>query len=158
MGLYGSEYWTYLLPRRIGHQQARELTENCLPVSTRTAKKMGLIDDVFGTTVTEFHEQVYHRAGSLARSPSLRLRLHLKHQTRQIDERIKPLRSYRGEELAKMAVNFGDARYHLARQAFVYKRQLAGSSSNSPFTRVAGGRETGQAATVYGNPAAVVAQ
>lgn len=158
MGLYGSEYWTYLLPRRVGHQQARELTENCLPVSTRTAKKIGLIDDAFGTTVTEFQEQIYHRAESLARSTNLRLRLRLKHQTRQIDERIKPLRAYRDEELAKMAVNFGDPGYHQARQAFVYKRQLAGSPLQFPLHPcLADGRDTGQA-TGYGNSAALVAQ
>jgi len=34
MGLYGSEYWTYLLPRRVGLEKAIELTENCLPIST----------------------------------------------------------------------------------------------------------------------------
>ena len=31
-GLYGSEYWTYSLPRRVGHERALQLTEQCLPV------------------------------------------------------------------------------------------------------------------------------
>ncbi|OAD21112.1 formyl transferase-like protein [Candidatus Thiomargarita nelsonii] len=38
MGLYGSEYWTYLLPRRVGQEKAIELTENCLPISTTEPK------------------------------------------------------------------------------------------------------------------------
>ena len=36
-GSYGSEYWTYLLPKRVGYQKAEELMEECLPVSTTTA-------------------------------------------------------------------------------------------------------------------------
>jgi len=40
MGLYGSEYWTYLLPRRVGQEKAIELTENGLPISTQQAHDM----------------------------------------------------------------------------------------------------------------------
>jgi putative two-component system protein, hydrogenase maturation factor HypX/HoxX len=32
MGLFGSEYWTYILPRRVGDVQAVRLTNNCLPI------------------------------------------------------------------------------------------------------------------------------
>jgi putative two-component system hydrogenase maturation factor HypX/HoxX len=130
MNLYGSEYWTYLLPRRVGYEQAFELTENCLPIGTRLAKEIGLIDDAFGSDVAQFRAEVGQSAESLARSVDLEQRLHLKRQTRQEDERTKPLSTYRGEELAKMAVNFGDPRYHQSRQAFVYKRPLVGSHSN----------------------------
>lgn len=130
MNLYGSEYWTYLLPRRVGHEQALELTENCLPIGTRRAQEIGLIDDAFGSDVTQFRAEVRQSAESLAQSSNLELRLRLKRQTRKIDERTKALSTYRDEELAKMAVNFGDPRYHQARQAFVYKRQLVASRSN----------------------------
>jgi putative two-component system hydrogenase maturation factor HypX/HoxX len=130
MNLYGSEYWTYLLPRRVGHEQALELTENGLPIGTHLAQEIGLVDDVFGSDVTHFRAEVRQSAESLARSIDLELRLRLKHQVRQTDERTKALSTYRDEELAKMAVNFGDSRYHQARQAFVYKRQLVESRSN----------------------------
>src|SRR5207245_8992697 len=43
--LYGSEYWTYLLPKRVGREKARELTEALLPISSRTAQQIGLLDD-----------------------------------------------------------------------------------------------------------------
>jgi putative two-component system hydrogenase maturation factor HypX/HoxX len=33
MGLYGSEYWTYSLPRAVGPAMAEQLTQACLPVS-----------------------------------------------------------------------------------------------------------------------------
>src|SRR5690606_17858471 len=32
MGLTGSEYWTYVLPRRVGAAQAERLTGECLPI------------------------------------------------------------------------------------------------------------------------------
>ena len=40
MGLHGSEYWTYTLPRRVGEDQAARLTDACLPVSPASALRM----------------------------------------------------------------------------------------------------------------------
>ncbi|HEX3210509.1 MAG TPA: enoyl-CoA hydratase-related protein, partial [Geminicoccaceae bacterium] len=37
-GLYGSEYWTYSLPRRVGPEKALELTERCLPIGVHEAR------------------------------------------------------------------------------------------------------------------------
>ena len=53
MGLSGSEYHTYSLPKRVGKQKAKELLENCLPINSNYAKKINMIDEVFA------HEQ-YH--------------------------------------------------------------------------------------------------
>ena len=39
MGLYGSEYWTYVLRRRVGTAQARMLTEQCLPDRRRPGRR-----------------------------------------------------------------------------------------------------------------------
>lgn len=46
MGLFGSEYWTYSLPRRVGKHFAEKLTSNCNPVSARFAKHIGLVDQL----------------------------------------------------------------------------------------------------------------
>ena len=46
--LYGSEYWTYLLPRRVGEARAREITSRRLPMSARGAVECGLADAHFG--------------------------------------------------------------------------------------------------------------
>ena len=46
MGLHGSEYWTYTLPRRVGAEQAARLTEACLPVTPASALRCGLVDQV----------------------------------------------------------------------------------------------------------------
>ena len=40
--LYGSEYWTYLLPRRVAPEQARAITQSRLPIGARQAAAMGL--------------------------------------------------------------------------------------------------------------------
>ena len=51
-GLYGSEHWTYLMPRRIGHELTAELTSAPFePIGTRRAVEIGLLDDAFGTDV-----------------------------------------------------------------------------------------------------------
>jgi putative two-component system hydrogenase maturation factor HypX/HoxX len=123
-GLYGSEYWTYLLPRRIGNELTRELTEAPFdPIGTRRAVEIGLIDGAFGETATSFRYQVRGLAERLARHPDLGHWLEEKRQRRARDEQIKPLSAYRTEELAKSHECFfgADRSYHEARRRFVYK-------------------------------------
>lgn len=121
MALYGSEYWTYLLPERVGKEKAIELTEECLPISTKTGKKIGLIDDMFHGTV--FKNKIIEIAEYLAISPLFEQRLKEKQHKREKDEKLKPLEIYCKEELAKMYDNFyaSDESYHIARKGFVYK-------------------------------------
>ena len=45
--LYGSEYWSYLLPNRVGQNKAQSITQNRLPVGAEQAKQLGIIDEVF---------------------------------------------------------------------------------------------------------------
>ena len=56
--LYGSEYWTYLLPRRCGAEKAREVTQARLPMGVVEAERLGLIDSHFGADVPEFRKLV----------------------------------------------------------------------------------------------------
>src|SRR5207244_7738287 len=42
MGLHGSEYWTYTLPRRVGAREATRLTEASLPITPSAAPASGL--------------------------------------------------------------------------------------------------------------------
>jgi putative two-component system protein, hydrogenase maturation factor HypX/HoxX len=125
-GLYGSEYWTYNLPRRVGREKAFALTEDCRPIGTAEAKSIGFIDDYFGETVSEFEEILMSRAQSLARQKNFWQLLREKHDTRLDDIRVKPLAAYRAEELKIMHENFygADPAYHIARQKFVYKDRL----------------------------------
>ena len=124
--LYGSEYWTYLLPKRVGEARARELTEALLPISTRTAQQVGLLDDAFGEDAASFREHIRQLAEELAGSPRYAHLLQEKRHTRKQDEAKKPLQAYREEELQHMWQNFfgADRSYHLARKHFVYKGLL----------------------------------
>lgn len=121
--LYGSEYWTYLLPRRVGPEHARAVMQNRLPVSARSAAQIGLIDDAFATNAEDFLREVEKRAAALAASPDFAQRLAAKRERRRQDEAHKPLQAYRDEELARMRRNFYgfDPSYHVARYHFVHK-------------------------------------
>jgi putative two-component system protein, hydrogenase maturation factor HypX/HoxX len=135
-GLYGSEYWTYLLPRRVGPQVAAKLTSPPFtPVGAAEAVRIGLLDDTFGDTLAEFRARTDQLADRLVRDGHLERRLEHKRWRRAVDERRKPLEQYRAEELARSYESFfgPDPSYHAARQRFVYKLkpsavQLAASS------------------------------
>lgn len=140
--LYGSEYWTYLLPKRVGAEQARELTEALLPISTRTAHQIGLLDDAFEEDAASFREHIRKLAEELASSHRYEHMLEEKRHTRKHDEERKPLQAYRNEELQRMWLNFfgADRSYHLARKNFVYKGLLPSRDrDDASFERGRGG-------------------
>jgi putative two-component system protein, hydrogenase maturation factor HypX/HoxX len=123
-GLYGSEYWTYLLPRRVGAELTARLTgPPFTSLGTREAVEIGLLDAASGATLDSFRSQVRGMAERLARTPDLGQRLEDKRRRRARDEEIKPLNAYRREELARSyRCFFGeDGSYHQARRRFVYK-------------------------------------
>jgi putative two-component system protein, hydrogenase maturation factor HypX/HoxX len=78
-GLFGSEYWTYNLPRRVGKEKALALTEDCRPIGTGEAKSIGFIDDSFGESVSEFEkidvEPVLEHMGERSHATARRSRL-----------------------------------------------------------------------------------
>ncbi|MEC4747844.1 hydrogenase maturation protein [Methylomicrobium sp. Wu6] len=127
MGLYGSEYWTYSLPKRVGPVKALELTETPLPIGTKKAKAIGFIDEILSDHYDEFLLQIRQKAEALAADPQYPRLLEEKLKIRQKDERVKPLAAYRAAELQKMKINFsgkfygGEVNYHEARYNFVHK-------------------------------------
>jgi len=131
MELFGSEYWTYLFPRRVGQDMALELTETCLPVSARRAKAIGLVDHVLGGDVARFREQVARLAEAAAHADDFDDRIEAKRASRRQDESTRPLDAYRYEELAEMRRDFSEPGYQRARAAFVHKAPL------EPFTHPA---------------------
>jgi len=62
LGLTGSEYHTYSLPKRVGEEKTRELLDACLPISVESAKELGMVDEVFA------HEEYYEKLHSFAKS------------------------------------------------------------------------------------------
>ncbi len=121
--LYGSEYWTYLLPRRVGWERAQAITQNRLPIGAPEAVEQGLIDACFGADVPAFAAQVRKQAYELATRPDLAQMVEEKRATRARDEAAKPLEVHRQEELARMKLNFYgfDPSYHVARYHFVHR-------------------------------------
>jgi putative two-component system protein, hydrogenase maturation factor HypX/HoxX len=121
--LYGSEYWTYLLPRRVGPAAAHAVTQQRLPIGAKQAAGIGLIDDHFGATPALFRTEVSDRAKALAADPGYSRLLDEKRARREADEQQKPLEAYRAEELDRMKLNFFgfDTSYHVARDHFVRK-------------------------------------
>jgi putative two-component system hydrogenase maturation factor HypX/HoxX len=131
-GLYGSEYWTYLLPKRVGQTMATELTEQRLPISAKKAWRLGLVDKVLDKQHAIFCAQVKHLVNTILADPhELTTLLTEKANTRCRDEAIKPLSSYRKFELTQMYANFyGNHSYHEARQAFVFKKPVCETPIN----------------------------
>ena len=123
-GLYGSEYWTYLLPRRVGADAAASLTSAPFePLGARRAVEIGLLDAAFGETAARFRAGVRRFAERLAGDRLTPARLAEKRRLRARDEECKPLRAYRTKELARSHASFfgADRSYHDARHRFVYK-------------------------------------
>lgn len=112
--LYGSEYWTYLFPKKVGLQQAEKIMANRLPVSAQEALDLGMIDELI---------QLDLKPLLLAKLQLNEKHLITKQQVRERDEAEKPLVQYREEELSRMNLNFYgfDPSYHVARFHFVHK-------------------------------------
>ena len=134
-GLYGSEYWTYLLPRRVGPEQAARLTgPRFRAVGTREAVRIGLLDAAFGIDLEDFRERTTHFAERVAHDGLHRARLQDKRRRRAHDEHVKPLATYRHEELSRCwQCFFGtDSGYHDARRRFVYKLPAPAAVDEKP--------------------------
>lgn len=137
MGLYGSEYWTYLLPRRVGADQAARITHDCEPMLAVEALQLGFADMMFPEDWEAFHDRLYDYCLALSQRSDLGDLLYDKRQLRARDERQKPLSSYRKNELSHMRKAFYNptSDYHRARRQFVLKEKPA-SSASAPIQRV----------------------
>ena len=125
--LFGSEYWTYVLPRRRPDGSLEAVMDRRLPLDAEQARELGLIDDVLANQRDEFLASVAVFARSQADDPALRTRLQDKARQRAKDEETKPLAAYRHQELERMKLNFYgfDPSYHVARYHFIAKLPLA---------------------------------
>ena len=134
-GLYGSEYWTYLLPRRVGPATTARLTGAPFQaIGTNEAVRIGLLDAAFGEDVADFRARTARLAELVAHDGLHQARLKDKRLRRAHDERAKPLDAYRQEELARCHQCFfgSDSRYHDARRRFVYKLPARDSADERP--------------------------
>lgn len=125
MGLYGSEYWTYTLPRRVGPALAERLMREALPVSAASALRLGLADRVIDCGPGDFARETGALAARLAALPATASRIAAKKAELDRREATTPLAGFRERELARMRRTFDDpdASYHALRRAFVHKRR-----------------------------------
>lgn len=126
--LYGSEYWTYTLPRRVkraggSDADARRVMDNRLPISAAQAQAIGLVERVFGADRAHFLGEAIARAQRVAASADYAALVRDKLKRRQRHEAERPLAAYRADELVHMRRNFYgfDSSYHVARSYFVRK-------------------------------------
>ncbi|WP_280352572.1 enoyl-CoA hydratase-related protein [Nocardia abscessus] len=127
IGLSGSEFHTYTLPRRVGEEAAQRLLDECRPVDAAGAADLGLIDAVvpngqFGTWPAELAVECAHPARWAA--------IMAAKQTRSID-----LTAFESAELRRMARDiFRDQNeFRRRRHEFVFKSSWR-SSATGTFT------------------------
>ena len=149
--LYGSEYWTYLLPRRLQTLSPGDVMGHRLPLSAAQAAQMGLVDAVFGDSPDDFVSLARSRAAALAASADPPVLMQAKMQQRQSDEAHKPLANYRDEELGRMRRNFYgfDPSYHIARSNFVHRVAPSWTPRHLAIHRRAGPSEPRHTTTVF---------
>ncbi|MBI5786450.1 MAG: hydrogenase maturation protein [Rhodocyclales bacterium] len=121
--LYGSEFWSYLLPPRVGSEGASAIMQQRLPMTARGAVAAGFYDACLAGDQAAFLADVARRAAELASVPDFVDRVRDKQRRRAADEAAKPLAVWRSEELEHMRRNFFgfDPSYHVARWHFVRK-------------------------------------
>jgi len=120
LGLSGSEYHTYILPRRVGTQKTEELLEACLPVGAIEAKRIGMVDTVFSDSdymheVQKFCENIVVDEDKY--SDFLWKKEDYLQENTQLIEQAKE------NEIALMHPEFWDetSQFHQLRYEFVYK-------------------------------------
>jgi len=115
LGLSGSEYHTYSLPKRVGEKKAEELLEACLPLSAEQAEKIGMIDAVFGDA--DYYEALHCFAVNSYDDDFLW------EKQEYLEENREKIEACKERELEVMHPEFWDenSAFHQLRREFVYK-------------------------------------
>ena len=124
MGLHGSEYWTYFLPRRVGHAVAAYLTETIQPVLGDQALALHLVDRVLCADKTAFVDAVALAARELLEDGAAIRTLLTTKATERTATWFQTLDAHRAAELVCMRKSFASDAYATARRDFVLKAPL----------------------------------
>ena len=116
MGLYGSEYWTYSLPRRVGDVVAKQLTEECKPISAQQAQRIGVVDQLVEYTSSEGSTEVRQMVDALL--CNFNWKPFLKNKADKFD--YAEAERCRAHELEQMYHSFRSKQYQEARDSFVH--------------------------------------
>jgi len=115
MGLSGSEYHSYTLPKRVGDEMAQKLLNECLPLSAQKAKALNMIDEVFD--FENYYESLHRFAVGKYDDD------YLWEKQEYLEENREHIEALKERELEIMHPEFWDEKsiFHRLRRAFVYK-------------------------------------
>ena len=124
MGLYGSEYWTYSLPRAVGPAMAEQLTQACLPVSAMQALQLGMVQEIGPRCPDEFSLWLLQRANAALTDPTYAA---VRERKLRVDQVL--IEQCRDSELQEMQEDMLHNRNQFAEKCshFVYKRKACGT-------------------------------
>jgi len=120
LGLSGSEYHTYSLPKRVGEQKAEAMLEACLPVGAKAAKAIGMVDAVFAHSNYQAELQAF--CGALLVDEDA-YEDFLWDKEDSLEENRAMIEAKREAEIAVMYPEFWEitSSFHTLRYEFVYK-------------------------------------
>ena len=120
MGLSGSEYHSYTLPKRVGNNLAKKILNDALPIGTKLAKEISMIDEVlpnidYDEKLKEFCKKLLNDADEYYGF--------LDKKSNRLDEDEKLIYDCKESELKKMYPEFWNeqSKFHKLRADFVYK-------------------------------------
>ena len=115
LGLSGSEYHTYTLPKRVGKERAEKLLDDCLPLSVTEAKVLGMVDEVFSRQT--YYESLHHFAKSSYDDDFIW------EKQAYLEENRDKIEALKEKELEVVHPEFWEEKslFHALRREFVYK-------------------------------------
>jgi len=122
IGLSGSEFHTYTLPKRVGEEKASKLLDEALPISASEAKSVCLVDELFSEELEDFDEELHRFAEALVSDEEAWYDL-LEAKRERLEEDEARIADLHKRELERMHPEFWDdsSLFHQLRRAFVYK-------------------------------------
>jgi len=115
LGLSGSEYHTYTLPKRVGGDLAKKLLNDALPISVEYAKNIGMIDRVINKQ--NYYEELHSFALSVYDED------YIWDKQDRVEEEKVIMENCKRNELNQMYPEFWEesSSFHTLRHEFVYK-------------------------------------
>jgi putative two-component system hydrogenase maturation factor HypX/HoxX len=115
LGLTGSEYHTYSLPKRVGEIKAQKLLDECLPISVEYAKEIGMVDEVFA--YDSYYEELHQFVKSKFDDDFIWDKQDF------LEENREKIEAFKEAEIEIMYPEFWeeDSEFHKLRREFVWK-------------------------------------
>ena len=115
LGLSGSEYHTYTLPKRVGKVMSNKLLNDALPISVKYAQNIGMIDAVYKEDT--YYENLHTFATKKYDEE------YIWNKQEELEQNQQKMRMCKKEELEIMYPEFwkAESKFHNLRHEFVYK-------------------------------------